>query len=117
MDDAVLAADVVGSGQHAVERRPPDDAVASVGVGDECHSALTEGRPVEVESTIGARTGEDISTDAAIAAGHSDSATTLTAVGRWPRVVEGKTASATAAAFAAGLSPSMRLVFLVARAG
>ena len=34
VDDAVLAADVVGGGEHHVERRATDDAVASVGVGE-----------------------------------------------------------------------------------
>ena len=66
---------------------------------------------------IGARTGAAIRTAAAIAPAQSSSPTRVTAAGRCAGVVEGKTASATAAALAAGSEPPTRVVLPVAKAG
>ena len=66
---------------------------------------------------IGARTGSAISTAEAIAPAQSSSSTRVTAAGRWAGVVEGNTASATAAALEAGSEPPIRVVLLVAKEG
>ncbi len=68
-------------------------------------------------TSIGALTGAAISTEAAIAACQSASSTRVTAAGRCAGVVEGKTASATPAAVAAGSDPPTRVVLLVAKDG
>ena len=93
-----------------MEPLPPGSSAASA-------SALTAGIPSSPEIRIGARTGADIRTAAAIAASGLASSTRVTAAGRWASSVAGKTASAAPAALAAASPPPIRVVFLVAKAG
>src|ERR1700761_9855807 len=69
------------------------------------------------DSRIGARIGEDMSTDEAIAACQSSVGASVTAVGCVPPAADGYTAIATPAAAATGSAPGTRVVFLVAVAG
>ena len=66
------------------------------------------------DSSIGARIGGAISTEAAIAACQSSLGARVTAAGWVPGAADGYTASATPAASATGSAPATRVVFLVA---
>ena len=80
-------------------------------------AAVASGTSSAVEISSGARIGSAIRTAAAIALSQSASSTRTTASGRCFGVAEGKTASATAAAFEAGSAPPTRVVLLVANSG
>src|SRR5690348_9522714 len=80
-------------------------------------SLVADGSEVDPDSRIGARIGDDISTDEAIAACQSSVGASVTAVGWVPGAAEGYTASATPAASAIGSAPGTRVVFLVAIVG
>ncbi len=75
------------------------------------------GRSPPLETSSGARTGEDISTAAATAPCQSPSSTRVTAAGRCATLAEGKTASATPAAVVAASPPPTLVVLLVAKEG
>ena len=78
---------------------------------------MADGSEVAPDSRIGARIGDDISTDEAIAACQSSVGASVTAVGWVPLAAEGYTAIATPAASATGSAPGTRVVFLVAVVG
>ena len=94
-------------------------SVALLPWGESVSSACSvgSGRSPPEEISSGARTGAAISTEAATAPCHSSSSTSVTAVGRWATLAEGKTASATPAAVVAGSEPPTRVVLLVAKEG
>ena len=96
--------------------RPPVRADPS---GPSSRIALSVSSPSSPSSATssGAPTGSATSDAAAIPAGQSASSTTLTAAGPGTPPVEGKTASAAAAASAIGDGAAIRVVFLVAKAG
>ena len=79
--------------------------------------ALAAGRVLAPESRMGARIGGAISTAEAIAAGQLELGASTTAAGCVPGAADGYTASATAAASAAGVGARTRVVFLVATSG
>ena len=90
---------------------------APVGARAVSASLVADGSEVAPDSRIGARIGEDISTDEAIAACQSSVGASVTAVGWVPLAAEGYTAIATPAASATGSAPGTRVVFLVAVVG
>ncbi len=78
---------------------------------------VASGSESDPDSRIGARSGRDISTDAATPACQSPESTSATARGRALGSSGVNTAWATAAASAVGSAPPTRVVFLVANCG